>query len=1520
MQPQEHCISSVLRSKNKGMEKIRSVDIPIFRIFISSTFEDLKEERNALQRDVFPRLREFCHSQGADFQVIDLRWGIAEQTALNQQTVNICLEEIERCQLLSPKPNFLVLLGDRYGWCPPPAQIPADEYQRLLTKVPSQKAHLLEKWYRRDDNAIPPEFCLQPREIGGPCELTNHWQPVERELHSILLEAAKDAGIQGDALAKYRDSATHQEISAGALSVADADEHVLCFFRNIQNLPDDPSASRYRDFSVENGETVLDEEAQNNLQRLRETLRNRLGENVFEYEAQWMTTHPSADHIEQLCKDVYLGLKQVIVDYLRQADLVSETRMEQEAQQQYLEELVKGFHGREHVLDAIRDAVDSDTSSPIILTGSSGSGKSATLAKAVQQLQEKRTDHKVFYRFAGSTTLSSDATSLLSNLCEEIYERCGLHHQKESRLAEIPVHSDEMQTRRGSIEQEYHIPSDLRGLLSTFLRFLAFASREGPLIVVLDGLDKLEQRSVSQMIRWLPGEPPSNARLLLSMTSDEKLHLLQARLPEGRFLEMGPLTGKVGEQILDDWLAQDSRDLQPWQKQQIIKEFQEGGQGLPLYLKLAFEQARFWKSYTDQGSLTVGPDIDTMIESLFEQLSANDKHGPVLVSRVIGYLLTSRRGLSEDELLDLLSRDTELYVWFVQNLYHFPSDLISAARAYLTQKDSSGKAVLEPQATAWLQEIREDALPLKQFLAEVVNRGQALRLPIVLWARLYADLQPYLTIRAGDGTGLMRLSHQYMQDKVQARFLSASDEALLHQRMAAYFSEQRTWIGEKVFNLRKLSELPYQQTRAGLFDALKDTLMDFEFLDSKIQVTGAESVIEDYRRAEAAGCKDETLAILQGALELSAHVLDLDRQQLPGQLTGRLCSINRDEIQSFVTAIRTWKGRAWLRPLSSSLRAPGGALLRKHHDYHGPFIPMDGGSILIGAENGDLCRIDAKESRVERRLESQGEVLTPMQSIAGGQILVRVGDTKLGLWDLSSEKDLEIVGEAQDQIRYAAMIPAESVLLIAMDKGGLEAWNLKTKQKKSLIQEEGASIIALLPTQPTKNMISIHRDGTLRRWGISASDLVVEGECIKCSISPRHRSVTAAAEGLSEGELILGFMDGSVGILDLEQGEIKQCFKIHTEWVTAFKFFDDGKACMTGAFDGSLKVWETGSGNELASFEGHNHPIESITVLDVNSFAVTSSASDLKVWDLKSSEVSRQGERVTAIALFPDGGHAVAASDTRYAWSREDTDTYFTVLDLTTGNLVRRVNLGEHFWINDLDVFKDGRRVICAGTYWRNSLTIFNLKNGKAILPLPYHRTALSVRIYNQGSRIISGGEDNAIRIWDLDSFTEVACLQGHTNEINAICVFADESKAVSAALDGTLRVWDLETYQEEKVIAGNTRDITDLRVYSSGKYALSAGGGVHLWDLEKGCLMHTFPTDLGSSDKMADLADESPILSGTNGYRFSVFDPASGETIADFIGEGDGLTCSVTNPEGSRFVVGGSSGAVHVLELIRPE
>lgn len=85
----------------------------IVKVFVSSTFKDLEEERSCLATKVFPRLRSFCYKKGLAFQDLDLRWGITEEESQNGQVVRLCLKGIDESV-----PYFICILGDRYGWIP----------------------------------------------------------------------------------------------------------------------------------------------------------------------------------------------------------------------------------------------------------------------------------------------------------------------------------------------------------------------------------------------------------------------------------------------------------------------------------------------------------------------------------------------------------------------------------------------------------------------------------------------------------------------------------------------------------------------------------------------------------------------------------------------------------------------------------------------------------------------------------------------------------------------------------------------------------------------------------------------------------------------------------------------------------------------------------------------------------------------------------------------------------------------------------------------------------------------------------------------------------------------------------------------------------------------------------------------------------------------------------------------------------------------------------------------------------
>ena len=49
------------------------------RVFISSTFRDMIEDRNELMTHSWPELRRFCAERYVDLTEVDLRWGISEE-------------------------------------------------------------------------------------------------------------------------------------------------------------------------------------------------------------------------------------------------------------------------------------------------------------------------------------------------------------------------------------------------------------------------------------------------------------------------------------------------------------------------------------------------------------------------------------------------------------------------------------------------------------------------------------------------------------------------------------------------------------------------------------------------------------------------------------------------------------------------------------------------------------------------------------------------------------------------------------------------------------------------------------------------------------------------------------------------------------------------------------------------------------------------------------------------------------------------------------------------------------------------------------------------------------------------------------------------------------------------------------------------------------------------------------------------------------------------------------------------
>src|SRR5659263_291999 len=102
------------RPHNSPQPKDRQI-----RVFISSTFRDMQDDRDILIKKIFPQLRKLCEERAVTWTEVDLRWGITTEESSEGKVLPLCLAEIQRC-----RPYFIGLLGERYGWVPD--SIPAD--------------------------------------------------------------------------------------------------------------------------------------------------------------------------------------------------------------------------------------------------------------------------------------------------------------------------------------------------------------------------------------------------------------------------------------------------------------------------------------------------------------------------------------------------------------------------------------------------------------------------------------------------------------------------------------------------------------------------------------------------------------------------------------------------------------------------------------------------------------------------------------------------------------------------------------------------------------------------------------------------------------------------------------------------------------------------------------------------------------------------------------------------------------------------------------------------------------------------------------------------------------------------------------------------------------------------------------------------------------------------------------------------------------------------------------------------
>lgn len=181
----------------------RRKESPMKTFFVSSTFRDMDEERDAIQQITLPLLNAVARIYGESVSFCDLRWGVdtaaLESDDGSRKVLDVCLDEIDRC-----KPPMVVILGYRYGWLPPEELIEETVKRRCLSLDNLEKSvTALEIEYGALPEALNSRTLFYFREFDS--DIPAHCAS-EDEKHFALLKQLKDriVRLSGGHVKTYR--------------------------------------------------------------------------------------------------------------------------------------------------------------------------------------------------------------------------------------------------------------------------------------------------------------------------------------------------------------------------------------------------------------------------------------------------------------------------------------------------------------------------------------------------------------------------------------------------------------------------------------------------------------------------------------------------------------------------------------------------------------------------------------------------------------------------------------------------------------------------------------------------------------------------------------------------------------------------------------------------------------------------------------------------------------------------------------------------------------------------------------------------------------------------------------------------------------------------------------------------------------------------------------------------------------------------------------------------------------------
>ncbi|KAJ6523257.1 WD40-repeat-containing domain protein [Mycena vulgaris] len=196
-----------------------------------------------------------------------------------------------------------------------------------------------------------------------------------------------------------------------------------------------------------------------------------------------------------------------------------------------------------------------------------------------------------------------------------------------------------------------------------------------------------------------------------------------------------------------------------------------------------------------------------------------------------------------------------------------------------------------------------------------------------------------------------------------------------------------------------------------------------------------------------------------------------------------------------------------------------------------------------------------------------------------------------------------------------------------------------------------------------------------------------------------------------------------------------------------------------------------------------------------------------------------------------------------------------------------------------------------------------------------------SVAFSPDGTHIVSGSNDNTVRVWDAETQTQIgAPLEGHTNPVTSVAFSPDGTRIVSGSDDRAVHVWDTKTQTQIRApLEGHKSTVTCAAFSPDGTRIISGSDdrALHVWDTETQTQIRApLKGHTNWVNSVAFSPDGTQMLSGSGDSTMCVWDAKTQTQIgAPLKGHTSTVTSVAFSPDGTHIVSGSGDNTVCVWD-----